>query len=90
MKLLHNVYKWLVLQLRYIHIPHEGQWADEIRRQAVDSSGLCLQVHVRNMNIAVSFKKRKYLVSFPYPKGICTGVVIINPHISISYKEIWL
>lgn len=68
----------------------KGRGAAEIRRQALDTSGLCLQVHVRSLNIAVSFKKRKYLVSFPYPKGICTEVVIINPHISTSYKGIWL
>ena len=43
-----------------------------------------LQVHV---SIAVSFKKRRSFVSFPCPKGICTGVVIINPHISTTYKE---
>lgn len=68
-----------------------GNGTAAIRRQALDSTGLCLQVHVRSMSIAVSFKKkRRSLVSFSYPKGICTGVVIINPHISATYKETWL
>lgn len=50
-------------QEMHIHGPYVGQWDCQNQKASSgcllqDSSGLCLQVHVRSVSIAFSFKKR--------------------------------